>query len=383
MNNDIKILEETLPIDLSIKALIENVEMTKSIIISDAFDKKHVTWVRKIKNSYVKNRNVIKRAFKIENDRLNILKKENKKKESKILNISNEEESRLTLLIKKADEEIEIAERLKKIPERMKILNSIEVIISQEELLELNDDDFEKFVIEKKSEAAEKLAKETAEKILIAEREAIELKEKIQKAKEYAENMQIKLHETIIKKIQTEKEITEYSLDQNISKNIYDKITIFLENRKTQLQELKKAEEKAKEDIKRAKEKAREDARKAEEKAKKEAEIATFNRIKIERENFISKEVLNYFKAEKIKIEYLSLLEFQDKIKEIENKIKKKKEQEIFQLEEKARKNSRFSQWKKENNYNEKIHDIRKDNNTLSIWTKRIEPYKVCEITIN
>jgi len=357
--------------------------MTKSIIISDAFDKKHVTWVRKIKNSYVKNRNVIKRAFKIENDRLNILKKENKKKESKILNISNEEESRLTLLIKKADEEIEIAERLKKIPERMKILNSIEVIISQEELLELNDDDFEKFVIEKKSEAAEKLAKETAEKILIAEREAIELKEKIQKAKEYAENMQIKLHETIIKKIQTEKEITEYSLDQNISKNIYDKITIFLENRKTQLQELKKAEEKAKEDIKRAKEKAREDARKAEEKAKKEAEIATFNRIKIERENFISKEVLNYFKAEKIKIEYLSLLEFQDKIKEIENKIKEKKEQEIFQLEEKARKNSRFSQWKKENNYNEKIHDIRKDNNTLSIWTKRIEPYKVCEITIN
>jgi hypothetical protein len=310
--------------------LSEQVESTKSIEIKDPWDSAFLAQVKKIKMGYVKNRNTIARVFKADRDFHTQHNRKNREVELKVLEIMEGEENRLTAEIDRAELERIKEERRKLIPFRKNELAKYEATATDCDLLALSDEDFEKFLTQKREEWTKK-----EEARIERERMLEEARKQAQKEKEEA--------------IQREKEESERRVRKEKERAEREK---------------KESEERMKEEKERAIQQERDRQEEQERKAK-------------EREEKIRQEA----EAEKQRIldEQREKEERERKRIEDERKAKEEAEKKAQEEREKAEKNKKFLKFLKDNNFDEKTMEWKKSGNYFEIWTL---PKKVAEITI-
>jgi len=317
-DKEIQIQDES-SLDRIEKFLTEQVETTKSLEIKDPWDSAFLAQVKKIKNGYVKNRNTIARVFKHDRDFHTQHNRKNREVELKVLGIMEEEENRLASNIERAEFERVKEERRKLIPFRKNELEKYEATATDDDLLALSDEDFEKFLTIKREEWTKKEeARIERERMLEADR----------------------------KQAEEEKE-------QAIKKERED-----AENR------LREADEKAK--------KEKEDA-----KRKADEELAEHARQAKEREEKIKKDAEN----ERLALIAEQKAKEDARIKAIEDAKRKKEEAEKKEKEdrEKAQKNEIFKKWLAENNFDSSKMEWKQNGNHFEIWSL---PQKIAEIRI-
>jgi len=122
----------------------EQVKVTQSVSISNPFDEAEVASVKKIRKGYVTNRETIKRAFKDDRDKHTEHNRLNLIAQREITEVMEGEEDRLTVCITRAELEAAKEERKKLLPFRKDELSKLDAVVPDNELLELNDNDFEK-----------------------------------------------------------------------------------------------------------------------------------------------------------------------------------------------------------------------------------------------
>ncbi|MDD4110721.1 MAG: hypothetical protein PHS54_04125 [Clostridia bacterium] len=190
----------------ALKLELQNqVEFSKSLEIKDFQDSRQIEIVQKTKTLYVTNRNTIKRAFKSKRDEWNKLSKDNIKLQDDILKVIEEEEERLEEMLEKAKLLKLRKENASKLEARKEELLKYEAVLSDEELLEMNEGAYLGILKQLKEEFILKKEKELEEEKQRIEREK-ELEEVRKKAKEEAEQEQIERER---KRIETEKQQAE------------------------------------------------------------------------------------------------------------------------------------------------------------------------------
>ena len=155
--NELKILEKN---QLAIKDessiervksfLMDQVSLTKDVSISNPFNKAEVESVDKMRRTYVTNRNTIARTFKADRDGHTEHNRKNREAELEVLALMEEEETRLSDCVNRARLEAVKEDRKKLIPFRNEELSKYDSVVPSEELLELDDREFEKLLLVKK-----------------------------------------------------------------------------------------------------------------------------------------------------------------------------------------------------------------------------------------
>jgi hypothetical protein len=324
------ILKDETSLEKIANMLEEQVESTKGISITDAFDEKNFDFVKKIKNGYVKNRNTIARVFKADRDYHTKYNQANRKVELEILAKIEQEENRLSDEIERAEFERVKEERKKLIPFRKMELEKWEATATDDDLLSLSDLDFEKFSLLKKDLFLQKKEQERiqAEMLENSRKQAEkEREEAIQREKEEAERKA----KEIAEKVEREKEEAKARAEE-------EKQRAIRQERERQEEEARKAKEREEAIRKEARE--REEALIAEQKAKDQAR--------------------------------------RDAI-EAEKKAKEEAERKEEEEREKAEKNKKFLDFLSKNNFDKSTMEWKKNGNCFEIWTL---PKKIAEITI-
>jgi len=245
-DEDIKITQES-SLDSVKKFLTDQCLITKDVEIKDPFDNKNMRSVQKIKLSYVRNRNTIARVFKADRDSHTKHNRANREIELEILGVMEKEENRLGEILSAAELERVKEERKKLMPFRREKLKEYEVEATDDELLVLDDTNFERFLLLKKGLYLEKKEQEQREKEMLekAREEAQKEKEEavqkakddaVEKAKEKAEQV-LKEKQEIIDKAEKEKEDAEKEKQEIIDKAKKDKQDAVDQERQRQEQE--------------------------------------------------------------------------------------------------------------------------------------------------
>ena len=272
--------------------LQKNVEFSKNLTITDFEDKKQIESVKSTKNWYVKTRNTIKRAFKSKRDEYNFLAKENLEAEREVIAVIEWEEKRLDELVEKAEKMKLRKENELKLEDRRNLLNQYETIITDDELLEMLDKDFN-LILSTKKEIY--LAKKEAE--LKAEQERINREKEIEEAKKQArleaEKESQRQAELERQKVEREKQEAEQRRLQDLENARIEKENEIKRIKKEQ-EEKELAEKKRKEDEERARLEAEKQQIKEKELAEKRQEFIKY-RDSIDFDHFEDKDGFRIF----------------------------------------------------------------------------------------
>jgi len=245
------------------------VEFSKPLEIKDYGDESQFRIVKEAKNGYVKTRNTIKRAFKEKRDEYTVLAKDNLEAEREVVGVIQQEEERLSEMVKEANRLKLVKENELKLQSRKDQLREYERELTDNELLEMKDQEFFK----KLSEAKE-IYLEEKEKRLAAEKERLErdkeIKEAARAAKKEAEEKAKRDVEEEKIKAKREAEAAKKKADEEKLKAV-EKAKREAEADKQKL--IKEQEEKEKE------RKAKEEKEKQETRAREEEEEKEKNKI--------------------------------------------------------------------------------------------------------
>lgn len=160
------------------KAFLEQVEITKNVVVKNPFDTEELAAVKKVRKSYVTNRETVKRVFKADRDVHTEYNRKNMAAQNEILILLEGEENRLTDVITRAELEAAKEERRKLLPFRKDELSKFNSVVPDEELLALNDADFERLLALKKEHFLELEAKRLEREKMLEEARAQAEKEK-------------------------------------------------------------------------------------------------------------------------------------------------------------------------------------------------------------
>lgn len=183
MNNELSVIKNDKgeltdfdKIKAEVEALVENVKKT---VVSQPGDVTGYELMKENKKCLQVKRTEITKIFKADRDVHTAHNKLNLEKEREILSLISPIEERLGAEISAIDEAKKREKRMFQLPNRKERLLSIEVVVSDEEILSMDDADFESFFTEKKSlfleekerKMLEEQAKIEAEKKRLAEEE--------------------------------------------------------------------------------------------------------------------------------------------------------------------------------------------------------------------
>ena len=272
--------------------LQKNVEFSKGLTITDFEDKKQFQIVKDTKNGYVKTRNTIKRAFKSKRDEYNFLAKENLEAEREVIAVIEWEEKRLDDIVTKAELLKLRKENETKLEDRKILLKQYETELTDDELLEMLDKDFN-LILSTKKEIY--LAKKEAE--LKAEQERINREKEIEEAKKQA-RLEAKKEaqrqaELERQKVEREKQEAEQRRLQDLENARIEKENEIKRIKKEQ-EEKELAEKKRKEDEERARLEAEKQQIKEKELAEKRQEFIKY-RDSIDFDHFEDKDGFRIF----------------------------------------------------------------------------------------
>ena len=272
--------------------LQKNVEFSKNLTITDFEDKKQIESVKSTKNWYVKTRNTIKRAFKSKRDEYNFLAKENLEAEREVIAVIEWEEKRLDDIVTKAELLKLRKENETKLEDRKILLKQYEAELTDDELLEMLDKDFN-LILSTKKEIY--LAKKEAE--LKAEQERINREKEIEEAKKQArleaEKEAQRQAELERQKVEREKQEAEQRRLQDLENARIEKENEIKRIKKEQ-EEKELAEKKRKEDEERARLEAEKQQIKEKELAEKRQEFIKY-RDSIDFDHFEDKDGFRIF----------------------------------------------------------------------------------------
>lgn len=188
--------------------LQKTVDFSKSLEIKDFEDKKQFELIKSTKNWYVKTRNTIKRAFKSKRDEYNALSKENLEAEREVISVIEWEEKRLDDMVNKAELLKLRKDNESKLEERKTSLKQYESELTDDELLEMSDKDFNLILSTKKEIYLAKKEAELKEKEEKIAREK-ELEEAKKQARLEAEQEAERKHKSELEQIKREQEAKE------------------------------------------------------------------------------------------------------------------------------------------------------------------------------
>ena len=157
----------------TLEEMKKNIENSKNIFAKD-FTKKEIKVIADARILIKNNRISVEKFAKLFKDYLNNAKNKVIETEKNIVENLKAEEERLKLEEQKIDEFLEKEERKSLLNLKKEKLKEIELEMSDEELLEFDEDDFVKFFAEKKAEFLEKKEEERVEKERIERKKFIE-----------------------------------------------------------------------------------------------------------------------------------------------------------------------------------------------------------------
>ena len=201
----------------TIEEMNQNIENSKNIQITE-YTNKEKKMIAELRIPIKNNRVAIEKFAKLFKWYLNETKDKIISTEKEIVGKLKEEETRLQNLENEIEEKIELEKRKERLPERIKMLEEIEIELEEEKLLTMNDTEFINFYQE--------------EKVLFLERKEAERieKERIEREK-FIENRKTQMIEKLW-------EIFEEAIDFSDTEFVD-----FILNKKIELEEKKKKEE--------------------------------------------------------------------------------------------------------------------------------------------
>ena len=177
---------DTLWVEAIKTELQKTVEFSKSLKITNIDDKKQFQLIKDTKNGYVKTRNSLERAFKSKRDFYNKASADNLVAQREAVWVITEEENRLAEIVSIANLKKLREDNVSKLKDRKEALSKCECTLSDEQLLDMKEKDFEDFLTDKRIEFANKKEAELKEREAKIAREK-ELEEAKKQAKLEAE----------------------------------------------------------------------------------------------------------------------------------------------------------------------------------------------------